>query len=48
MSNAGGSFAASVKRTFANKIIRQNEVLRDSTGKVLGKIGFETAEAMWR
>lgn len=44
--SAGELFEESVQNTFRNKIMRQNEVLRDSTGKVLGEIDLETAEAI--
>lgn len=40
-------FEESVQHTFRNKIIRQNEVLRDSAVRVLGEINFETAEAIF-
>ena len=42
----GDLFEESAKKTFRKKIIRENEVLRDSTGKVTGEIDFETAEAI--
>jgi len=45
-SNIGGAFEDAVKNTFRKKIIRQNEVLKDATGKVIGEIDFETAEAL--
>jgi RHS repeat-associated protein len=44
--SAGDLFEASVKRTFARKIIQQNEVLRDKAGDVVGEIDFETTEAI--
>ena len=43
---AGGLFEKSVKKTFRKKIIRENEILRDAAGKVIGEIDFETAEAI--
>lgn len=46
MKSAGELFEERVQNTFRNKIIRQNEVLRDSAGRVLGEIDFETAEAI--
>ena len=42
----GELFEERVRNTFRNKIIRQNEVLRDSAGRVIGEIDFETAEAI--
>jgi hypothetical protein len=42
----GDAFEAAVKRTFRGKIISQNEILRDATGRVIGEIDFETAEAI--
>ena len=44
--SAGDLFEDSVKNTFRKKIIRQNEVLRNRAGKVIGQIDFETAEAI--
>ena len=43
---AGEAFEDAVKNTFRGKIIRQNEVLRDSAGRVIGEIDFETGEAI--
>jgi hypothetical protein len=43
---AGDLFEESVKNRFSKKIIRQNEILKDSAGKVIGEIDFETAEAI--
>ncbi|MBS0266551.1 MAG: hypothetical protein JSS02_31765 [Planctomycetes bacterium] len=42
----GELFEESVKNTFRKKIIRENEILRDADGKVIGEIDFETAEAI--
>jgi uncharacterized spore protein YtfJ len=42
----GDAFEAAAKKAFAKRIIRQNEVLRDASGKVIGEIDFETAEAL--
>ncbi len=46
LKSAGEQFEESVQNTFRNKIIRQNEVLRNSAGRVLGEIDFETTEAI--
>jgi hypothetical protein len=45
--SAGELFEESVKNTFRKKIIRQNEILRDSAGRVVGQIDFETSEAIY-
>ena len=42
----GELFEESVRETFKKKIIQQNEVLRDASGRVIGEIDFETAEAL--
>ena len=42
----GDLFEESVKKTMSKKIIRQNEIVRDSAGKVIGEIDFETVEAI--
>ncbi len=44
--SAGDLFEERVKNTFSKEIIRQNEILRNSAGKVIGEIDFETAEAI--
>jgi RHS repeat-associated protein len=44
--SAGDAFEDSVKETFKKKIINQNEILRDETGRVIGEIDFETSEAI--
>jgi len=45
-SERGAKFEARAKEKFKKKIIRQNEVLTDKTGKVIGEIDFETEEAI--
>jgi hypothetical protein len=42
----GDQFEERVKNTFRNIIIRQNEILMDAGGRVIGEIDFETAEAI--
>jgi hypothetical protein len=43
----GELFEQSVKDTFRKKIIKENEILRDRSGKVIGEIDFETSEATY-
>ena len=43
---SGTSFEEAAQRVFRNKIVRQNEVIRDNTGRVIAEIDFETAEAV--
>ena len=42
----GDRFEETVRDTFRNKVIRQNEGLYDRTGRQLGEIDFETDEAL--
>jgi hypothetical protein len=46
LASLGDQFEERVKNTFRNKIIRQNEILMDAGGRVIGEIDFETAEAI--
>lgn len=46
LESPGDLFESKVKSTFKKKIINQNEVLKDATGKVIGEIDFETSEAL--
>lgn len=42
----GRAFEAAAKKLFAKKIVGEGEVLRDASGKVIGEVDFETAEAL--
>ncbi|HKY40899.1 MAG TPA: RHS repeat-associated core domain-containing protein, partial [Polyangiaceae bacterium] len=44
--SAGEAFEESVKSTFRKKIITENEIVRDASGKVVAEIDFETTEAI--
>jgi hypothetical protein len=44
--SAGELFEDRVKAIFRKKIIRENELLRDAAGKVIGEIDFEIPEAL--
>ncbi len=42
----GDIFELRVKNTFRSKIIKENEILKDSSGNIIGEIDFETSEAI--
>ncbi len=44
--SAEKTFEDNEKDTFGSKIIRQNEILRNADGRVVGEIDFETDEAI--
>lgn len=42
----GDLYEQQIKDRFRRKILRENEIIRDANGKIIGEIDFETAEAI--